>query len=284
MKSTGEMRKPMEKKEQIAVITGGASGIGLGVAKVCIQRNMKVIIADIEQEALDNAVEILKESGGEAEGILTDVSQPKQVKRLSEQVFQWHENVHFLMLNAGVNVRKPLWEHTIRDWNWIIGVNLMGVIHGIRYFVPKMIKQEVESYLVTTASIMGLMMGMDAYSMTKHAVVALTEALHGQVRNRTKKLKISVFCPDFVQSKILYADRNRPKELQNEEEYKSPKVLANLETMRKMNAMGMEPEEAAKLLFKGMENGDFYILTNKKSRTRKNIEIRVKRILEAFKS
>ena len=272
----------MKLHEHLAVITGGASGIGLGVAKRCIHRKMKVIIADIEQDALDNAVGILNEKGGEVEGILTDVSKADQVKALSEKVFQMHENVHFLMLNAGVNVRKPLWEHTIRDWNWIIGVNLMGVIHGIRYFVPKMIKQEVESYLVTTASIMGLMMGMDAYSMTKHAVVALTEALHGQVRTRTKKLKVSVFCPDFVQSKILYAERNRPKELQNEEEYKSPEVSANLETMRKMNAMGMDPEDAAKILFRGLEKGDFFILTNKHSRTKKNIDTRIKQILEAF--
>lgn len=272
----------MSGDEDIAVITGGASGIGLGIAKTCVKRQMEVIIADIEKTALDVALKELRRMGGNVRGVLTDVSKAGEVEALSDFVFSKHPAIHFLFLNAGVNVRMPLWEHSINDWQWIIGVNLMGVIHGIHYFVPRMIEQEVESHLITTASIMGLMSGMDAYSMTKHAVIALTEALYGQVRNRTKKLHVATFCPEFVQSKILHAERNRPEDLKNEMDIKSPEVLANLEAMRTMNKMGISPEKAGELLFKGVENKDFYILTKKNTRIKKNIESRIKQILNAF--
>lgn len=272
----------MNFDNKIAVITGGASGIGLGVAKCCVKRKIKVVLADIEQGALNEAKELLEELGGCIRTVITDVSRPDQVERLAEVVFQEYGTVDLLFLNAGVNIRVPLWEHTINDWDWLIGVNVMGVIHGIKYFVPKMIENKSECYLITNASIMGLMKGTDAYSVSKHAIVALTEALHGQLKTKSNILKVSVLCPSFVRSKILYADRNRPDEFKNEVEEKSPEILANLEAMRKMNEGGKNPEEVGEILFDGLKKGIFYILTDKSSRFKNAVQKRMKEILKCF--
>lgn len=272
----------MNFENRIAVITGGASGIGLGVAKYCVKKKMRIILADIEKEAMINAENELKQIGGDVIGVLTDVSIASQVEHLANMVFHQPQDIGFLFLNAGVNVRMPLWQHSLNDWEWLIGVNLMGIIHGIKYFIPKMIEQNSESYLVTNASIMGLMKGSDAYSVTKHAIIALTEALSGQVKSQTNKLKVAVLCPAFVKSEILSAERNRPNDLKDQKDTISMEEWSNIETMRKMNEMGMDPVEVAEILFEGLSNDVFYILTDKNKRYARAIKSRMNAILEAF--
>ena len=273
-------------KDKVAVITGGANGIGLGIAKKCLEKDMKTIIADIDKEAIKKAKVLLKKEGRDLITKLVDVSNPKNVKELVEYAFKMYKEVNLLCLNAGVSVRMPLWEQTLNDWHWIIGVNLMGIVHGIKFFVPYLLDQESESHIVITASIMGLMQGSDTYSVIKHAVVALSEALYGQLRSKSKKIKVSVLCPAFINTDILDSERNRPEHLQNgpNEIIITPEMEANEKAMRKMIEAGLNPEKVGEIIFKAIENEQFYILTDDSRRFKNSVKLRMKNILKAFET
>ena len=207
-----------ELEGKVAVVTGAASGIGLGLATRFAEEGMKVVLADIEAPALEAAVSTLRRAERDVIGVRTDVSSYESVEALAAKAVETYGKVHVLCNNAGVGGGNLLWLTTDQDWRWIMGVNLWGVINGIRAFVPGMIAHGEEGHIVNTASLAGITTPtVDAiYAATKHAVVAISEALYFQLHVTGTKLSASVLCPGFVQTNIVDSARNRPQELRNE--------------------------------------------------------------------
>ena len=282
-----------EFKDKVAVITGAGSGIGYALVERCVKEGMKVVIADIDKRGLRNAEKNLKELSLEAEVIyvLTDVSKPEDVEALVKTTFNTFGAVHLLFNNAGVtNVQFP-WNYTVKDWQWQLGVNLFGVIYGIKYFVPKMLEQEFDSLIVNTASIEGLVFGALAgaatYGVSKHAIISLSESLKEDLELVSKKVKVAVLCPGMVDTKIVINNRNRPKEWKNDpsEVIQDLKIDNAAEKLNKYLLQGkppMKPTEAADIIFKGIMDEKFYILTHKDDILKGLVKERFERILKAF--
>jgi NAD(P)-dependent dehydrogenase (short-subunit alcohol dehydrogenase family) len=201
---------------KVAVVTGGASGIGRALAERLAREGMKVVIGDVEQMALDQTVSEMTRDGAEVIGVRCDVRFYEALQALASRAVQTFGGVHVLCNNAGVaSEAAPAWRHTEADWEWVLGVNLWGVIHGIRAFVPRMLELGEEGHIVNTASLAGLMsMPFGApYNVSKFGVVALTEALHYEFIVTGAHLRTSVLCPAWVRTRILDSARNRPAEL-----------------------------------------------------------------------
>ncbi len=200
---------------KVAVVTGGASGIGRALVDRFAREGMKVVIADVEQSALDRAVNELRGQNHEVIGVLTDVSRAESVEALAHRTVEAFGKVHVLCNNAGVLGGRPgpIWEATLKDWQWILGVNVWGVVHGLHTFVPIMLAQDEEGWIVNTASMGGLVPGTGVYGVSKHAVVALSEALYSGLKTSEAKVGCSVLCPIFIKTRIIEASRNRPAEL-----------------------------------------------------------------------
>jgi NAD(P)-dependent dehydrogenase (short-subunit alcohol dehydrogenase family) len=223
---------------KVAVVTGAASGIGRAMAERFAQEGMKVVLSDIEESALTATVQALKQQEHDVIGVVTDVAKPEAVDELAKQTLAAFGKVHLVCNNAGVFLpMKPMWESTLKDWNWILGVNLWGVINGVRTFVPIMLEQNEPGHIVNTASQAGLVTGNSIYSLTKHGVVSLSEGLHSQLRQQNANIGVSVLCPLFVDTKIMQAERNRPAELQNE-----GRVETNAMQMRDVTPASEEAE------------------------------------------
>jgi len=196
---------------KVAVVTGAASGIGRALAERCAQEGMKVVLADIEGQALLQASGDLAAQGAQTLAVPTDVSQAGEVETLARKAFEAYSAVHLLFNNAGVGAGTTAWESTLADWEWVLGVNLWGVIHGLRAFVPRMLAQETECHVVNTASVAGLLPGRGVYGVSKHAVVALSEALSADLGQQRSKIGVSVLCPGYVNTRILDSSvRHRP--------------------------------------------------------------------------
>ncbi|HLF71877.1 MAG TPA: SDR family NAD(P)-dependent oxidoreductase [Dehalococcoidia bacterium] len=237
---------------KVAVVTGGASGIGFAMAERFAREGMKVVLADIEQAALDAAVSTLRQQERDVIGVRTDVSQPDAVDALAQATLGAYGKVNLVCNNAGVFLRPgPMWESTLRDWNWILGVNLWGVINGVRSFLPIMLKQDEDGHVINTASQAGLVTSNSIYSITKHAVVALSEALLLQLKQQNARIGVSCLCPLFVDTRIMEAERNRPAELFNEGRPEGPNPL------RMANAT--PPSEQADEVLEALLEGRFYI-------------------------
>lgn len=249
-------------KDRVAVVTGGASGIGRAMADRFAAAEMRIVLADVEDAALKTAVEEMKSAGAEVIGIKTDVAKADQVEALAEAAVAQFGAVHIVCNNAGVGGdATPSWEMPLETWQWVIGVNLMGVIHGIRSFIPRMIKQDDEGHIVNTASVAGLlsMPFLSPYHVTKHGVVTLSESLHHEMTLLQSKVRVSVLCPGFVNTNIMDSSRNRPAELSVPERDLGP-VAAMVEgAFRKQVEAGMSPVEVAELTFKSIEEERFYI-------------------------
>jgi len=203
-----------EFKGRVAVVTGAASGIGRGMAETFIAAGMKVVLSDIEAPALEKTTGALRAAGADVHAVQIDVSKPDQVDDLATQTLSKYGAVHVLCNNAGIMVGGNTgWKSSLDDWRWIVGVNLMGVVHGIRSFLPIMVQQDSEAHIVNTASLAGLIAnGGGPYVATKFAVVGLSENVYVQLLREGLKPRVSVLCPGFVDTNILYSDRNRPAE------------------------------------------------------------------------
>src|SRR6266536_1627947 len=223
-------------QDKVAVVTGAASGIGRALAAKSAQEGMKIVLADVEESALKQAEEELKASGARVLAVRIDVSQAADVERLAQQAFATYGAVHLLCNNAGVAAGTTVWESSLADWQWVLGVNLWGVIHGMHFFVPRMLAQDSEGHIVNTASSAGLVAssGLGIYKVSKHGVVTLSETLALELAARGTKLKASVLCPEWVNTRILDAERNRPQALANapEEQNMSPEMVAAVQAMR----------------------------------------------------
>ena len=210
-------------KDKVAVITGGASGLGLAMARRFAAEGMKLVLADIEEEALRKVETEFRKAGTPVIGIRTDVSRAQDMERLAEKTLATFGGVHLLCNNAGVGPGGVLWENTVADWEWVLGVNVWGVIHGVRVFLPIMLRQDAESHVVNTASVAGLLSvpNMGIYCVSKHAVVTLTECLYHDVAQRSSRVGVSLLCPAYVPTGIIDSERNRPALLRNAQRAKT---------------------------------------------------------------
>ena len=253
-----------EFKDKVAVITGAASGLGRAMADRCAREGMRVVLADVELEPLTKTEESLKASGARVLAVRTDVSQATDVEALAQKTLEAFGAVHLLCNNAGVGTgAAPIWESTIADWDWVIGVNLWGVIHGMRVFVPIMLEQDTECHIVNTASIAGLISGpgLGAYKVTKHAVVTLSETLYHELAERGARVNVSVLCPGVVNTRIMESARNRPGHFPTTEP-SDPASAARWEALRRGVVAGMPPEQVADAVFEAIRTDQFYILTH----------------------
>jgi len=251
---------------KVAVVTGGASGIGFAMASRFGQEGMKVVLADIEAPALEAAVTRLRQQEHEVLGVLTDVSKPESVEALAQQTLDAFGKVHVLCNNAGVGggAHNGIWEATLQDWRWAINVNLWGVIHGVHAFVPAMIAQDEEAHVVNTASMAGLAQGNRIYSVTKHAVVALSEALHDGLHMQNTKVRCSVLCPGLTNTNLMFAARNRPQDLRNypDETPSAAQQERSANSKRMVEEQGLPPERTAEIVLQAIKDEQFYILTH----------------------
>jgi NAD(P)-dependent dehydrogenase (short-subunit alcohol dehydrogenase family) len=253
-----------EFKGKVAVITGSANGIGRAIAEQCVKEGMRVVLAGVNEATLSTAEAELKTLGGEVISVRTDVAKRGDVETLARKTVDAFGAVHLLVNNAGVSAGMSPWEATWNDWEWVIGVNLWGVIHGVKVFTPLMLAQKTECHIVNTASFAGLMAsGSNApYAVTKHAVVALSETLHLALEQRNALVKVSVLCPGFVKTKILSTERNRPIELQDEPVEMPPEAQAFMDFMNAAIEGGMSPVKVAGQVFEAIKEEKFYILTH----------------------
>ena len=270
-------------QDKVAVVTGAASGIGRALAEKSAQEGMKVVLADVEESALKQAEEELQASGAQVLAVRTDVSQADEVEVLAQKTFDTYGAVHLLFNNAGVGAGTTVWESSLADWQWVLGVNLWGVIHGIHFFVPRMLAQDTEGHIVNTASSAGLVSssGLGIYKVSKHGVVTLSETLALELAARGAKLKASVLCPEWVNTRIIDAERNRPQALQNalEEQHMSPEMAAMVQAMRQWLAQaGLPPSQVAEMVFDAIRQEKFYILTH--PTTKQGVQLRMEDILQ----
>lgn len=241
-----------------AVITGGASGIGLALAKAAADRQMNVVLADIEEAALGQAVQHFEEKQCQVLGVITDTRQKTAIEKLLAEATEKFGNVHLLFNNAGVvnySGGTPIWDLPDADWSWVMGVNFFGVLNGVQTFVPHMIAHGEEAHIVNTASIAAFIPGGGPYGVSKYGVITLSEALAQDLETAGSNIKASVLCPGWVNTKIADAERNRPGDLPSEVN-PSGQGLGIGELL----AQSKSPEELAAQVFDAVENDRFYIL------------------------
>ena len=252
----------MDFEGKVAVVTGGASGIGFGLAEQAARRGMTVVLADVEDASLEDARSRLCDTGARVEACRTDVTQRDQVEALADRAFALGP-VGLLCNNAGVNVTvtRPFWQYSGGDWEWLTHVNLWGVIHGVRSFLPRLMEQPSRSHILNTSSSAGLMAGpgLAIYKVTKHAVLSLSETLYHDLMNAGANVGVSVFCPDVVKTRLRDAGRNRPAALRDEAP-RTPEEAAAEQALRA--ATGLEPSEAARIAFEGVDAGRLYLYTH----------------------
>jgi len=197
---------------KVAVVTGAASGIGLAMAREFADRGMRLVLSDIEPAALKAAGDALRARGADAIEAVADVRDEAQVRALADRAYERFGVVHVVCNNAGVAaplMRAPAWETSLQDWRWMIDVNFMGVLHGVRAFVPRMLAGGQAGHVVNTASVAGLLTAANPYSVSKHAVSCLTEGLRKDLVAMRAKVSASVLCPGIVRTAILDGERNR---------------------------------------------------------------------------
>jgi NAD(P)-dependent dehydrogenase (short-subunit alcohol dehydrogenase family) len=245
---------------KVAVITGGASGIGKAVAQRAATEGMRIVVADIEEGPLKDAENELTNRGAEAIGVVTDVSDAASVRSLRDAALDRFGSVHLVHNNAGVGLGGPIWDVTEEDWRWILGVNLWGVIHGVATFVPLLIEQG-EGHVVNTASIAGLTTAafLGPYNATKQAVVAISETLFKDLQALEAPIGVSVLCPGFVQTRIAESDRNRPA-------WAPDRAVGGVAELRaavqQMVDSGIPTEAVADRVIDAVRTNTFYILTH----------------------
>jgi NAD(P)-dependent dehydrogenase (short-subunit alcohol dehydrogenase family) len=258
----GKVMQDFEGKT--AVITGGASGIGLALAEKCAELRMNVVIADIQEDARNAAVESLEQRQTNAIGVEVNTMVKESIDNLLDEATSAFGNVHLLFNNAGVaSMRQapvPVWETPTSDWQWVMGVNFDGVLYGLQTFVPHMLEHGEPGHVVNTASLAALMPVGGTYGVSKQAVLGLTESLQRDLQASGARISSSVLCPGFVNTNIYDAERNRPEDLTAGNSM-SDEMFQQMETFQKTTlAAGKQPSEIAEIVFDSIREDRFYIL------------------------
>jgi len=247
----------------VAVVTGAASGIGLGLCERFAAEGMHVVMSDVEEPALSKAASALADTGASVLPVVTDVADRAAVEALRDASVSAFGAVHVVCNNAGVGgPHGPLWECPPGEWDWVLGVNLGGVINGVRTFMPLLLEQDA-AHMVNTASIFGVFAGaLGPYGVSKHAVVALTETLHFNLHSLgVSHVGVSVLCPGAVRTNFGTSARNRPA-------WAGPPVVADAaeraaaEQFDRLAVAGASPAEVAEIVLDGIRSSRFYILTS----------------------
>jgi NAD(P)-dependent dehydrogenase (short-subunit alcohol dehydrogenase family) len=250
---------------KVAVVTGAGSGMGKAFARRFAAEGMAVVAADIEEHALARTVDELRAGGATALGVPTDVSSADAVRQLADTAGEAFGNVHLLCNNAGVEgyLDGAIWEATDKDWAWTFGVNFWSVVHGIRAFVPRMLAHGQPAHIVNTCSMTAVISPGNMYGITKHAVLALTEVLAADLRQRRARIGVTALCPGTIATNLFHGSRNRPEHLRNDEP--TPGAREGRELRDRMHAVlanGMSPDEVADKLVAAIRSGAPYLLTD----------------------
>ncbi|MET0880736.1 MAG: SDR family NAD(P)-dependent oxidoreductase [Acidimicrobiales bacterium] len=242
---------------KVAVVTGAASGIGRALADRWVTEGMKVVLADVEEGPLDAARDEFDARGADVLAVRTDVSDAAQVEALAAATLDHFGAVHLVCNNAGVGGGGLIWEAELEEWDWVLGVNLLGVVHGIKAFVPHLVAQD-EGHVVNTASIAGFAYGpmMGPYNASKAAVVAISETLKADLALHGSKVGVSVLCPGWVNTRIHESDRNRPGGPLADDE-----ITAGRQMLGEVLKGGKQPDEVAHLVAAAVHEGTTHIFT-----------------------
>jgi NAD(P)-dependent dehydrogenase (short-subunit alcohol dehydrogenase family) len=265
---------------RVAVVTGAASGIGLALSERFAAEGMKVVMADIEAAALQSASAAVRAKAPAVHAVRIDVSRAEDVERLARETYAAFGAAHVVCNNAGVAVIGAVHEHSLADWQWVIGVNLWGVIHGVHAFVPRMLAGGDEGHIVNTASMAGLSTApfMSVYDVTKHGVVALSESMFKEFEATGAPIGVSVVCPGLINTSIMRSSRNRPPEL-SEEGKAGPMAQAFGQALGDRLTGGYPPSEVADEVVRGIREKRFYVVPAQPE-VRKAATIRAQDIIE----
>ena len=258
-------------KGKTAVLTGAGSGFGLECARIGATLGMNLVLVDVQQDALDQASAEMKAAGAEVLSFRLDVSSADAMQAMSQAVFARFGAPNFVFNNAGVGSGGLIWENTVKDWEWVLGVNLWGVIHGVRLFTPMMLEAAAkdpawQGHIVNTASMAGLLTppNMGVYNVSKHAVVSLSETLYQDLRLVSDQVGASVLCPYFVPTGISQSHRNRPAELATQKPTRS-QLIGQAMTDKAVGSGKVTAAEVARKVFDAMVADQFYIFSHPKA-------------------
>ena len=251
--------------DKVVAITGAGSGFGREFARLAARLGMRLALSDVQSDALDAVVDELREADVSSD--VVDVADSVQMERWADRVFNRHGAVHLLMNNAGVGGGGFVWETTESDWQWIMGVNLMGVVHGVRHFVPRMLASEARgepAHVVNTASMAGWLAAplMGVYNVSKHAVVALSETLFHDLRLAKSNIGVTVLCPAFVPTGIATSHRNRPVDVGSEVTPTASQRMAQSAIEKAVGGGKMTAAEVARMTFDAVRENRFYVFTH----------------------
>ncbi|HJV02711.1 MAG TPA: SDR family oxidoreductase [Burkholderiaceae bacterium] len=254
---------------KVAVITGGASGLGREFANVAARLGMKLVLADVQRDALDRARDELAAQGVAVQALVCDVRKGEQVQALADAAVEAYGAVHLVFNNAGVGSGGLIWENTEADWEWVLGVNVWGVIHGVRIFTKLMLEAaardpEFEGHIVNTASMAGLVNApaMGVYNVSKHAVVSLSETLYQDLQLVQAPIGASVLCPYFVPTGISQSHRNRPADVKMTQGPTASQLVSQAMTDKAVTSGKVSAAEVAEVTFKAIADGQFYIYSH----------------------
>ena len=272
-------------KGKTAVLTGAGSGFGLECARIGAKLGMKLVLVDVQADALDRASAEMKLAGAEVLSFKLDVSSAVDMQAMGQAVFERFGAPHLLFNNAGVGAGGLIWENTVKDWEWVLGVNLMGVVHGVRIFTPMMLQAaahdpEWRGHIVNTASMAGLLSppNMGIYNVSKHAVVALSETLYQDLSLVTNQIGASVLCPFFVATGIGQSQRNRPAGLASDA-LTSSQLIQQAMTGKAVHAGKVTAADVAQKVFDAVAARQFYIYSH--PRAIHSVQTRMEDILQA---
>ena len=274
-------------KNKTAVLTGAGSGFGLECARIGARLGMNLVLVDVQQDALDKATAEIQATGAKVLPFRLDVSSADQMASLGQATFQRFGAPHFLFNNAGVGSGGLIWENSLKDWEWVLGVNVMGVVHGLRTFTPMMLqaaKQDANyrGHIVNTASMAGLLNppNMGVYNVSKHAVVSMTETLYQDLSLVTDQISASILCPFFVATGLNDSARNRPGDMTDaNERLTHSQKIGQAMTSKAVNSGKVSAADVAAMVFDAIRVNRFYIYSHPKAI--KSVQTRMEDILQA---